>query len=354
MRIGWVEGFYGIPFSWETRSQVVKFLAANGPSFYIYAPKADAFLRKQWRVPLPSDYSERLKRFAIECKAHGVEFGVGFSPYEIYKNWNDDSRSSLLKRLNDLALIGVETLAVLLDDMNGNFPDLARVQAEMMTWIQDHSQFKSYIFCPTYYSDDPVLDRIFGKRPNGYLEELGQRLNSNVSVFWTGPAICSPEYKMEHIVGVAEKLRRKPTLWDNYPVNDGVTMCPFLHLKPFLGRPQALKENLADHAINPMNQGILSLIVTQTLLDSYKQGVHYQPERSWQKAALELVGPELTRLLERDLKVFSEIGLEKMGEEARRKYLSEYEDLKPSLAQVEVVEWLRGRFKVTRELVLTQ
>jgi hyaluronoglucosaminidase len=78
--------------------------------------------------------------------------------------------------------------------------------------------------CPTYYSDDRMLDIVFGERPSGYLEELGRRLDPAVGVYWTGEEICCREFGCGHLARVAHALQRKPTLWDNYPVNDGPRM----------------------------------------------------------------------------------------------------------------------------------
>ena len=53
--------------------------------------------------------------------------------------------------------------------------------------------------CPSYYSYDPALDRLFGQRPLEYLEELGQGLSPEIEVYWTGERICSKSYTVEHL-----------------------------------------------------------------------------------------------------------------------------------------------------------
>ena len=51
---GVIEGFYGIPL-WdrESRLSYPSWLRDHGFSFYIYAPKNDVFLRKQWSDDWP-------------------------------------------------------------------------------------------------------------------------------------------------------------------------------------------------------------------------------------------------------------------------------------------------------------
>ena len=49
IELGLIEGYYGAPWSWQARETTIAALKPHGYGFYIYAPKADAFLRKRWR-----------------------------------------------------------------------------------------------------------------------------------------------------------------------------------------------------------------------------------------------------------------------------------------------------------------
>jgi hypothetical protein len=60
VELGIIEGFYGKPWSWEERAQTITFLAGRGYRFYLYAPKADPFLRRRWQEQHPDDAAERL------------------------------------------------------------------------------------------------------------------------------------------------------------------------------------------------------------------------------------------------------------------------------------------------------
>ncbi len=105
--------------------------------------------------------------------------------------------------------------------MKGNQADLAEAQVRKAHFAAEHSKAKRLIVCPTVYCDDPVLKRVYGPTPERYLEDLGRLLDPSIEVFWTGEEVCSREYSPGHLARVGEQLRRKPTLWDNYPVNDG-------------------------------------------------------------------------------------------------------------------------------------
>src|SRR5690606_3331166 len=269
---GIIEGFYGRPWTWEDRAANVSFLSRHGYRFYLCAPKADPYLRRRWQVPHPADAAESLRAFAEHCRAAGVRFGVGLSPYEIYQNFDDDARSALIDKLAFLDDAGIDDLAILFDDMRGDVPDLAARQAAIIDWIAQRTDADGLIVCPTYYSDGPVLDRVFGQRPAQYVEELGSLIDPAIDIFWTGEEVVSREISAGHIDRVTEQLQRKPFLWDNYPVNDGQRMSQYLNLRGFTGRPQSLTDRLAAHGVNPALQPTLTRIPLLTLPDSYAHG----------------------------------------------------------------------------------
>ena len=58
---GIVEGFYGTPWSFEDRADLINFCGKNNLNAYIYAPKDDPYHRDQWRKPYPEDKIKDLK-----------------------------------------------------------------------------------------------------------------------------------------------------------------------------------------------------------------------------------------------------------------------------------------------------
>lgn len=350
--LGIIEGFFGRPWCWDARADLVSLLARHGYSFYLYAPKADPFLRRRWDEPHPPDTANALRRFAQHCKAHGMRFGVGLSPFEVYRNFDDAARKALTEKLAFFDSLDIDDLAILFDDMRGDTPDLALRQLEIIDWIRYHSSADRLIVCPTYYSDDPVLDRVFGQRPGDYLETLGASLPDDVDIFWTGEEVCSREISPGHLRHVAALLKRKPLLWDNYPVNDGPRMSQHLHLRGFTGRHAAIGEHLAGHAINPALQPTLSCIPALTLAASYRQQDNYSYMAGFRKAAREVAGEELATLLETDIMALEDIGLDKLGEREAR--LRRHYGENPHPVAKEVIAWLDGHYRTTDEAVQTQ
>jgi len=346
-RLGLIEGYYGRPWSWDSRAATASFLADHGYGFFIYAPKADPYLRRRWREPHPAGAADQIGRFASRCDDKGVDFGVGLSPFEIYRDFGAEAKAALADKLAQLDALGVRQLAILFDDMRGDLPDLAARQADILHWIGARTRAKRLILCPTYYSDDPALDLAFGPRPHRYLEDLGVALDAAIDVFWTGPEVCSREFRGGHLDRVAGQLRRKPLLWDNYPVNDGPRMAPFLHLRAFTGRPPGLADRVAGHAVNPALQPVLTRIPCLTLAESYRLGNDYDYRAAFRHAADLALGPGLAAVVERSLSSFQDLGRDRLGEgEGRAR--ARFADLRHPAAR-EIVDWLDGRWRITAE-----
>lgn len=345
--LGTIEGYYGTPWSWQARAETVQALAPHGYRFFLYAPKADTYLRKRWQEDHPPETIQELSRLARHCKSLGVAFGVGLSPFELYRNFDDAAKAALARKLSGFDTIGCSMLAILFDDMRGDLPDLARLQADIMHWIAERTKAQRLIVCPSYYTDDPVLDRYFGRRPERYLEEFGERLDPSIDIFWTGEEVCSREYSVGHLERVSAQLRRKPFLWDNYPVNDGQRMSQFLHLRAFTGRPASIGAHLAAHAVNPALQPVLTRIPILTLARSYRSGDGYQYRAAFERAATQILGPDLALCVAGDIYALQDSGLDRLGKQA--------EELRERYARFdhpgarEIVAWLDGAYRFKDE-----
>mgnify|MGYP000950775402 CR=1 FL=1 len=349
--LGIIEGYFGKPWSFADRTAVMQTLAPHGYRFFIYAPKADAYLRRKWQEPHPKPLQDDLARFAAACRAAGVRFGVGLSPYEVFNDFNDQARAALRTRISQLESLGLDDLAILFDDMRGDLPDLAQRQAEIVAFVAEQTQASRLVMCPSYYTDDNVLDRVFGQRPANYLDDLGRLLDPKVEVFWTGEEVCARAFSPGHLQDVTARLRRKPFLWDNYPVNDGPRMSRFLHLRAFTGRSAAMAAHVSAHAINPALQPHLSLIPALTLVDAYREGDGYRYMAAFRKAARAVMGEDLARRLEADLLSLQDAGLDQLGDRAARIRTRWAAHDHP--AAKEIVAWFDGAYAITPDDMLT-
>lgn len=348
--LGIIEGFYGKPWSWEARAETVSFLAPYGYRFYLYAPKFDPYLRRKWQEPHPDALAERLKSLSAHCRDAGVRFGVGLTPFELY-DLDESSRSALVTKLRLIDDIGVDDLGLLFDDMRGDVPNLAKKQIAIVDWVAAHTGASRIIVCPSYYSDDPVLDRVFGDRPRNYLQDLGRAIDTRIEMFWTGEEVISREFSPGHLERVTDQLGRKPFLWDNYPVNDGQRMSQYLHIRGFTGRPASNTDRIAAHGINPALQPTLNRIPAITLSDSYRQRESYEYGESFRRACLEVLGEELGAKVRQDLLTLQDIGVDRLAD--KEKLLRErYAGVNHPGAE-EIIAWLDGAYRITDEIVQT-
>ncbi|NIR58279.1 MAG: hyaluronidase [Gammaproteobacteria bacterium] len=343
MDLGVIEGFYGPLWSWDEREALIARLAPHGYRFYHYAPKGDPAVRERWRTPWPDETAERLRAFAASCRAAGLRFGAGIAPLELSSRAGGPAWRALEERLAQLDAVGIDELVLLFDDVRGDTPDLAGEQARIADFAAARTAAARMLVCPTYYSDDPLLDRLYGERPADYLETLGRRLDEAIGVFWTGEEICAREITTGHIERVTEALRRPPVLWDNYPVNDSPRMARHLHLRAFTGRAPGLDAALAGHAINPALQPALSAIPALTLPARYREGEGYEYMRAFRAAAREVLGEALARMVEADLTLLEDAGLDRLGEEHAR-LRARYAAIDHPAAR-EIVRWLDGGYQ---------
>ena len=328
-------------------------LVPAGYGYFHYAPKGDGKLRKQWQQPYAADELARIAEFAGHCRALGMRFGVGLTPFGAHLDFSREAKVALKAKLTQLDSVGIDDLAILFDDMDGDLPDLAQRQAEIIAFAADHTRASRLFTCPSYYSDDPVLDRVFGKRPENYLEDFGRLIDPAIAIYWTGEEVCSAEIGVGHLRDVADRLGRKPALWDNYPVNDGPRMSQYLHVRGFTGRSAAIADHVSHHAINPASQPLLNCIAALTLPMLYRDGADYRYSAAFMDAAVIVVGVELAMLLHADLLTLQDAGLDRLSDARKAKLVTRYGAVAHPAA-AEVVDWLQGGYAITGEVLQTQ
>jgi len=337
---GVVEGFYGKPWSWALRRRYAHYLSELGLNTYLYCPKSDGYLRRNWSQPWPTEIFRQLGDVANSCRQAGINFGVGLSPYALYQHYGNKQQDCLRAKLTELSRLQPAILAVLFDDMPGDHQQLADIQGRIITDIRRWCDIPRIIMCPTYYSFDPVLERHFGDRPKRYWSCLGAALPEGVDILWTGNRVCSESIYADDIRGISEALGRPVLLWDNYPVNDGAERSKHLYLQPLSRRGPFEAGQVSGHLCNPMNQGCVSMLPLLGLGALYGTLSPSNIERQ----AEQLFGKPTAAALLRDRALFQQIGLGSMGESQCQQLASEYAAF-DTAAGAEVASWLRGEYQ---------
>lgn len=343
--LGIIEGFFGVPWSWDCRMAYADFLAQRGFSFYIYAPKSDKYLRKSWQLDWPADEKRRLIKVRETYRNRRIDFGIGLSPHEIYLDSSRDQRQLLNQRIRQINELAPDILCILFDDMRGDVPGLAQIQIDIAHQAAQVSNARKIIFCPTYYSFDPVLEKVFGKMPQDYWQRFSKELDPAIDMFWTGEKVCSTDYPLNHLHDVTSLLGRKPFLWDNYPVNDGAAKSNLLQLRALNNSHSLLDNQVAGHALNPMNQAWLSQIPLASLPMAYRLKSQYLGQEIFAQLCVDLCGPSLASHLLNDVEKLQDKGLKNLSDEDKRTLLETYQAFPGNPYATEVVDWLLGRYQ---------
>jgi hyaluronoglucosaminidase len=336
--VGVIEGFYGRPWTEANRLEAASWMRQLGFNAYFYAPKSDAILRSRWQLPYSSADRAGLEALVKIYQKQGLHFGVGLSPLGINQSWTSEGKRALSDKLSQLVDLGVDFLGVFFDDMTGLSTDSVERQLDLLHRVRMQVDDMPLFACPSYYSDDPVLEEVFGPMPPGYIEDFGKALPTHTTPMWTGPEVCSNEINEEHLDAVVRRFGRPLALWDNYPVNDGRVRSNHLYIRPLSNRASR-RDLVTAHFCNPMNQANLSVLGLIGLSTTHNLGSKVQ----LQAFASEFFGPELHSWLVGHAVEFEEAGL--LGWPRAKRAAIKRSIPKGNPAAVnEVIDWLDDKY----------
>lgn len=333
-----IEGFYGRQWTWTQRFSLPALVAKWQYSSYIYAPKGDASLRNNWSQPFEASHRINLETLGASCHASGLSWGLGLSPVGLQASYGASEKQLLKNKIEEIQTLNPDIVWILFDDLPAGNPQLAQNQIAVVNDVKQQLPGVQLAMCPSYYSFDPILEELFGQCPDHYFSDLNAGLTQDIDLLWTGNRVISDGYTGDDCQRAAELLGRKPLIWDNYPVNDGRKTSRFLHLAPFTGRSPEMAHWCRGHAINPMNQFHLSMLVLPTLASVYTSKASYNPDLAF-KAAIAGLPAQLADLMFRDALLFQEKGLDGIAAEEKAELINAYRKIAHPLA-AEVCEWL--------------
>ena len=343
-QIGIVEGFFGPSWSREARLSFAPFLKKVGGDFYIYAPKRDAFLRKAWRESWTPEYLDFIHELKTHFQLHGIKFGLALSPFGLGTQITNEDWQILRGKFKQLSDLKIDYLGLFFDDMPST-DKLLEVQTSVLNLASEYFE-AGLIFCPRYYSLDPILDKVFGPRPDHYVESLSTSIPSSIEICWTGPKVISEEISSDHLSLVHSLLGRRPFIWENLFANDGPKNCKFLKLRSFTGRDKSFLKDTSGVGFNLMNQAYLSQLLYLSSLYVLKQDM--DPDQAFAKSCKDLCSNQLAEFILENRLTFLNQGLDKIDPETKAKYLSKLSE-EGSLLALEIASWLKGEFIVGPE-----
>lgn len=298
---GFIEGFYGIPWSNEDRKSLMEFGGQFKTNTYIFAPKDDPYHREKWEELYPEEELEEISDMVEVGQENKTEFVWSISPLgeaaetaqekgdEAAMDMLDDNTEKLLDKFDQLYDAGVRQFGILGDDVGALPLDYVVEQMDAVSeWADEKGDVKDTIYTPAAYNSAWAWDG--GEE----LNKLEKHFDDNIHILWTGENTVAPveqktidRFKNRDTDG---EERRDPLFWLNWPVND-VDMT-----RVFLGKGDMLDkgvENLAGVVTNPMQEAEASKVSIFAIADYSWNTEDFNDKKSWENS-MQYIEPNAT------------------------------------------------------------
>lgn len=341
--LGVIEGFYGKPYKENDRLDLCTFLKRQNLDFYIYAPKNAAFLRRAWDKDLQNDDLNLLLNLSSHCHKLNLKFGLGISPLNICKNYQKLLPILIKKILYLVKNTQAQIICLLFDDIEIS-ADEGKIQNLIIKEVYANLpiEVEKLIVCPSYYSEDPILEKVFGPKPKNYFQDLRADLKDSISFFYTGPQVLAKDITKSDVINAKKFLGKNLAIWDNYPVNDGKNICNKIYTRPINGR-RNLEGSVVLHALNPMTECHLSKISISSLKATY-MGLTDRQILNLQHEVIKELFKEQSENIKPYLTILQNSGLQALNEEQKLNLITCLKKINTPAA-TELLDFLAGVYK---------
>ncbi len=277
---GFIEGYYGIPWSNEDRMSLMEFGGNFKMTSYVFAPKDDPYHTSKWRELYPEEEIAAIAEMvevgnSVKCRfvwtAH--PFMGGFNSNDV-----DGEIESLLAKFEQLYSVGVRQFGVLGDDVDSLNKDIViQVMTAVSEWAAEKGDVYDSVFCPAGYNHS-------WQGNYSELNTYDAGFPDDIQIFWTGEAVCQPvEVKtLDHFrnYNATNGQRRAPLFWLNWPVND-INMARLMMGKGSLLRTDVNPEDLKGVVTNPMQDAECSKVALFAVADYAWNIADFDDDASW-------------------------------------------------------------------------
>lgn len=279
---GFIEGYYGIPWTNKDRMSLMEFGGEFKMTSYIFAPKDDVYHTSKWREVYPSDELEKIKEMVQVGINTKTKFVWTAHPFMGGFNANDfeGEMDKLIKKFEQLYSVGVRQFGILGDDVGSLDKQIVvNMMKRLSEWGNSKGDVYDWVFCPAGYNASWQGDY---SELNTYDADFPE----NVQIFWTGQSVCAPVSQetltnfRTHRASEGTK-RRSPLFWLNWPVND-INMSRLMMGKGSLLHTDINTEDLAGVVTNPMQDAEPSKVSLFAIAD-YTWNVNgFDDDKSWE------------------------------------------------------------------------
>lgn len=279
MKKGIIEGFYGIPWSFEERKSMINFLGQIGLNQYIYAPKDDPYHNKKWREAYPDEELAKIKELAELASKKNIEFTwaihPGQNPFN-FKNY-DQEIAKIYAKYESLMSVGVKSFGLCMDDIDKKIAyekrfDHMKLVKDLADFVYEKTANNLYFVHP-WYNDDWIDEK-------GYEYERLLKETNHINIMWTGDqVVCPISHKSNS--DFIKRNGKKPYIWFNWPVNDYRPEQIFMEVFEFFDSKEI---NFEGFYLNPMNQAETSKISIYQAAKFLENPEKYDPDKVFKDA----------------------------------------------------------------------
>ncbi len=278
---GFIEGYYGIPWSNEDRMSLMKFGGDFKMTSYVFAPKDDPYHSARWRDPYPQDKLEEIREMAQVGNETKCRFVWTIHPFMnggITASSYDADIEKIIAKFEQLYEVGVRQFGVLGDDA-GNLPRnvVIKVMNDLQAWVDEKGDVYNLVFCPQGYNHS-------WQGNYSELNELDAGFPKDVQIFWTGEAVCQPveQKTLDHFrrYNATNGERRAPLFWLNWPVND-INAARMLMGKGSLLHTDINVDDIYGVVTNPMQEAEASKVALFAVADYTWNVKAFDDDQSW-------------------------------------------------------------------------
>ena len=286
---GFIEGFYGYPWSNEDRKSLMEFGGNFKMNSYIFAPKDDPYHNRQWRELYPDDKLAEIKELVDVGHKSKTQFIWAIHPGFNMIKWNDydNELQTLLNKLEQLYSIGVRQFGLFMDDISTDqsLTDKdwhVRLVTDVANWVKEKGDCDSLIYCPPYYNQAWT-----GEKGKPYLQALAN-VPENVEIMWTGVDVCGQVVESE-MQWPKDIIGRDIYMWLNWPVNGHNSS------RLMLGKGEVMDpgvHNISGIVTNPLEYAELSKTAIFAIADYTWNTDEFNDDKSWEDS-FKYINPEV-------------------------------------------------------------
>ncbi|GAA0107848.1 MULTISPECIES: beta-N-acetylglucosaminidase domain-containing protein [Clostridium] len=280
---GFIEGYYGIPWTNEDRMSLMEFGGEFKMTSYIFAPKDDLYHTRKWRELYPEEELAAIAEMVEVGVKSKTKFVWTAHPFMGGFNTNDyDNEMIKLKaKFDQLYSVGVRQFGILGDDV-GNLDKqiVVNMMNELSEWGKEKGDVYDFVFCPAGYNASWQGDY-------SELNIYDAQFPEDVQIFWTGNSVCAPVSQdtltnfKTHRLEEGKDSRRSPLFWLNWPVND-INMKRLMMGKGSLLHTNINIEDLAGVVTNPMQDAEPSKVSLFAIADYAWNVKGFDDDKSWE------------------------------------------------------------------------